>query len=74
MARHCPSGFNWGYGGSGPTQLALAILLQVTHRETARAHCQAFKWDAIARLLSTAAEMARTEAKSAEPGRAPEAA
>lgn len=24
---HSPDGFNWGYGGSGPAQLALAILL-----------------------------------------------
>lgn len=23
---HSPTGFNWGYGGSGPAQLALAIL------------------------------------------------
>ena len=25
---HSPDGFNWGYGGSGPAQLALAILLE----------------------------------------------
>ena len=50
VARHSPNGFNWGYGGSGPAQLALAILLQVTHRETALAHYQAFKWDVIAHL------------------------
>jgi hypothetical protein len=24
--KHSPSGFEWGYGGSGPAQLALAIL------------------------------------------------
>jgi hypothetical protein len=24
---HSPDGFNWGYGGSGPAQLALSILL-----------------------------------------------
>ena len=24
---HSPTGFSWGYGGSGPSQLALAILL-----------------------------------------------
>lgn len=27
MRNHSPTGFNWGYGGSGPAQLALAILL-----------------------------------------------
>lgn len=24
---HSPDGFNWGYAGSGPAQLALAVLL-----------------------------------------------
>ena len=27
---HSPDGFNWGYSGSGPAQLALALLLDVT--------------------------------------------
>lgn len=27
VRNHSPSGFNWGYGGSGPAQLALAILV-----------------------------------------------
>jgi hypothetical protein len=27
---HSPDGFNWGYGGSGPAQLALAIMLELT--------------------------------------------
>ena len=27
---HSPSGFQWGYGGSGPAQLALALLYDVT--------------------------------------------
>lgn len=26
---HSPDGFNWGYGGSGPAQLALAVLLKL---------------------------------------------
>lgn len=25
LVRHSPDGFQWGYGGSGPSQLALAI-------------------------------------------------
>jgi hypothetical protein len=28
VAKHSPTGFNWGYNGSGPAQLALAILLK----------------------------------------------
>lgn len=27
IRRHSPDGFNWGYQGSGPAQLALALLL-----------------------------------------------
>ena len=50
VARHSPSGFGWGDGGSGPAQLALAILLRATDRETAVAHYQTFKWDVIAKL------------------------
>jgi len=30
LRRHSPAGFNWGYNGSGPAQLALAILADVT--------------------------------------------
>ena len=50
VARHSPNGFGWGYGGSGPAQLSLAILIQATDRETAVAHYHAFKWDVIAKL------------------------
>jgi len=28
IRNHSPDGFAWGYGGSGPAQLALAILLK----------------------------------------------
>jgi len=46
---HSPDGFNWGYGGSGPAQLALAILLKVglSDGRAARLH-QEFKDDFIA--------------------------
>ena len=30
LVNHSPDGFNWGYGGSGPSQLALGLLLSVT--------------------------------------------
>ena len=32
---HSPTGFEWGYGGSGPAQLALSILQEATDEETA---------------------------------------
>ena len=30
VVQHSPTGFQWGYGGSGPAQLAAAILYEVT--------------------------------------------
>ena len=47
---HSPDGFNWGYGGSGPAQLALGVLMEVAPVEKARASYQQFKWDVIAPL------------------------
>ena len=50
IRNHSPDGFNWGYGGSGPSQLALAILLEFTSRAKAAMMYQNFKWDVIAGL------------------------
>lgn len=41
---HSLDGFNWGYGGSGPAQLALAILLEFMDANTAINFYQDFKW------------------------------
>lgn len=40
---HSPTGFEWGYGGSGPADLALNTLLVFTDRETALRLYQRFK-------------------------------
>ena len=50
VRNHSPTGFAWGYGGSGPAQLALAILLRLTDREAAERLYQAFKWECISPL------------------------
>jgi len=43
------SEFQWGYGGSGPAQLALALLLDATSEpQTALDFYQQFKWDKVA--------------------------
>lgn len=47
---HSPTGFSWGYGGSGPAQLALAILLRYLPAKEAVSLHQAFKWKFIAAL------------------------
>ena len=43
-----PTGFAWGYHGSGPGQLAIAILLELYGKEIATALYQDFKCDIIA--------------------------
>ena len=50
LRNHSPTGFEWGYGGSGPSQLALAILADLTDDETAMRHYQFFKQGVISRL------------------------
>ena len=48
---HSSDGFGWGYGGSGPADLALAILTDHTGDENlARAFHQDFTWAVIASL------------------------
>lgn len=48
---HSPNGFNWNYQGSGPAQLALALLLDVTgDKDLALRLYQPFKREIIARL------------------------
>lgn len=54
LRNHSPDGFNWGYGGSGPAQLALAILLDHTgNPETAELYYQDFKNDHVAKWEDT---------------------
>lgn len=49
VRNHSPTGFNWGYMGSGPAQLALALLLDVLGDElAAQRYYQAFKADQVA--------------------------
>ncbi|RYC66318.1 DUF6166 domain-containing protein [Spirosoma sordidisoli] len=47
---HSPDGFAWGYGGSGPAQLALAVLIDLLPTALALQNYQYFKMWIIARL------------------------
>lgn len=51
LFNHSPDGFSWGYGGSGPAQLALALLADATGDDdlAVEAH-QEFKEERIAPL------------------------
>lgn len=51
LRNHSPMGFEWGYGGSGPTQLALALAADVLcDDEAALDVYQRLKFRAVGRL------------------------
>lgn len=50
IVNHSQTGFNWGYAGSGPAQLAAAILAHYKSASYARNWYQALKSDIIAQL------------------------
>lgn len=51
LRNHSPAGFEWGYCGSGPAQLALAILADhLADDERALDLYQRFKWAVVAEL------------------------
>src|SRR5437868_3513789 len=50
LRNHSPTGFNWGYGGSGPAQLALAILADCVGDVLAQDYYQRFKFAVVAGL------------------------
>lgn len=51
LARHSPTGFEWGYCGSGPSQLALALLSDhLNDDRAALALYQEFKFAVVASL------------------------
>jgi hypothetical protein len=59
---HSPDGPEWGYGGSGPAQLALGLLCDALRDEDAALTLyQSFKWEVIARLDKPFWELSRQE-------------
>jgi hypothetical protein len=50
LVKHTHEGFNWGYSGEQPAQLALAILLQVLSTEGALKHYRTFEKMLISQL------------------------
>ena len=49
LRNHSPTGFSWGYSGSGPAQLALALLLDATSEpDKAMSYYQDFKFSIVA--------------------------
>lgn len=48
IRRHSPTGPEWGYGGSGPAQLALGLLADVVGDHFAEENYQQFKREVVA--------------------------
>ncbi|SMC07946.1 hypothetical protein SAMN00768000_3543 [Sulfobacillus thermosulfidooxidans DSM 9293] len=53
LVRHSPTGFEWGYGGSGPADLAYALLADAVDTATADQLYQDFKWAFVAHFADT---------------------
>jgi hypothetical protein len=50
VCKHSPDGFEWGYGGSGPADLALSILADCLGQDRANRLYQDFKWAFVAKF------------------------
>lgn len=62
LRNHSPDGFNWGYGGSGPAQLALALLADALgDDEKAQRLYQDFKFKVVGRLEGDKWELSQEE-------------
>lgn len=48
LVEHSPTGFSWGYSGSGPAQLALAVLAHHGGDDYALRNYQEFKTEVVA--------------------------
>ncbi len=78
LYNHSPDGFMWGYGGSGPAQLALALAADVTQSsELALRVYQELKWRVVAHWpqeqewTATEAELRAVISRILEDGRHP---
>ena len=63
--KHSPTGYNFGYGGSGPADFALNLCLMLVHSDDAYHYYQSFKFQFVAVGDSNAErlEIPRTEAE-----------
>lgn len=62
LANHSPDGFNWGYGGSGPAQLALGLCADALRNDyAAKLLYQEFKWMWVAGQHGTDWELSHVE-------------
>jgi len=56
-----PTGFEWNYGGSGPAQLAIALLAHAFNDHFAVTHYQRFKRNVVAELPENGWTLSKSE-------------
>ena len=62
LRNHSPDGFEWGYAGSGPAQLSLALLADALgDDEKAQQFYQDFKFKVVGRLASDNWELSQED-------------
>ena len=64
LRNHSPTGLEWGYGGSGPAQLALAVLADAVGSEVALELYQQFKWQWAAGLKADTWEINEAQVRT----------
>ena len=65
LRNHSPDGYNFGYSGSGPAQLSLALLADALgDDDRAQRHYQSFKMKVIGRLQGDRFELTEDEIKA----------
>jgi len=64
LVNHSPTGFEYGYGGSGQAQLALAMLAEVLGDEEGKKYYQYYKSYIVANWTSRDFEISEDEIKS----------
>jgi hypothetical protein len=65
LYNHSPTGFEFGYAGSGPAQLALALLADCVGESLALEFYQEFKWAVIAQQAGNAFTLTERDIRQA---------
>lgn len=61
IRRHSPTGYEWGYGGSGPADLALSILTDLIGFARAVEHYMDFKSDVVSKIPTSGAVLSESQ-------------
>lgn len=65
VMRHSPTGFEWGYGGSGPADLALSICVDLLEGDVPPLVYQDVKWRLLEKMPKAGGELHEDEVREA---------